>query len=201
MNNIRALLIVSMLIALSHGALFAAPDTDPDTREVHITLHDRSELDWVYISIDGENRGVARKGQALVLRLRVGSSFSILASRLVDGKMYMRERIQFIERGVGRQWVVLSPELQNSDRVEPRGYVHITLSEDAEISWGNITINNVSYGMLRRGETRRFWLKADMEHRIRLERKSNEQNYTIEKTVMLKEGQTQALSLSPRQSR
>jgi hypothetical protein len=204
MNKIRSLLIMSMLTALAAlllpcGLLFSAPDFD--TREVNIALHDRSELDWVNISIDGENRGIARKGEALVVRLRVGASFSIFASRLVDGKMYTRERIQLIERGQDRQWVVLLPELQNSDRVEPRGYAHITLSADAEVPWANITINNVSYGMLRRGETHRFWLKSDMEHSIRLEHRSKGLTYIIEKTIEIREGQIVSLSISPQQSR
>jgi len=200
MGKIRSLSIISVLIALALpcASLFSAPGSD--IREVHIALHDRSDLDWVNISIDGENKGVARKGEPLALRLRVGSSYSILASRLVDGKMYMRERIQFIENGKDRQWVVLLPELQNSDRVEPRGYVHITLPANAGVAWANITINNVSYGMLRRGETRRFWLRSDMEHRIRLERKAKE-TYVAEKTIEIREGQTVSLSLNPQQSR
>jgi len=206
MNKIRSLPIMSVLIALTALAallpcapLFSAPGSD--IREVNIGLHDRSELDWVNISIDGENRGVARKGEALVLRLRVGASYSIFASRQIDGKVYTRERIQFIERGQDRQWVVLLPELQDSDRVEPRGYAHITLPVDAEVPWANVTINGVPYGMLRRGETRRFWLKSNMEHNIRMEHRSKELTYIIEKTITISEGQIVSLSINPQQSR
>jgi hypothetical protein len=193
--------IFCAMLVLASGVLLGADDEQNSRskeKQVHVVLHDRSEIDWANLSIDGENKGVVQKGEPLVVSLREGSTYLFRVSRSVGGKHYLRERFQLIEKGPEKQWVVLSPELQNSDGNEARGYINITLSPDSSIAWANLLINNASYGVLQRKETRRFWLRAGMTHHIRLERTWKGRAYFAEHSMNVKEGQTVGLSLVPK---
>ena len=198
--NMRLVSVIGALWLLAGSlAAFNSDETDDYSgpRMVHVVLHDSSDVDWARLSVDGDDRGVVRKGQPLVLHLQGGASYLFRVQRAWNGRTYVRERLLRVEPGAGTQWVVLTPERQESDRSQARGYVNIMLPPGARVAWANLLINQTAYGMLRRGETRRFWLKAGMAHTVKLERVWNGKTYVAEQEVTVGDGQTRLLALSP----
>lgn len=187
----KRILMIMLACAVS-GAVFSfdADDEADGLRRVHVTMHDAADVDWADLSVDGVQRGVVRKDRPLVLKLRGGASYLFRIVRKWNGRLYVREKLQRIEPGSGTQWVVMSPEIQDRARTEPRGYINISFPQTAPVAWANLVVNDVAYGVIRRGETRRFWLKAGLAHKIRLERVWNAKNWLFTHEVTVDDGQT-----------
>lgn len=187
----KRILITMMVFVFVGGAVSAFNEDDAGgSRQVHVVLHDASDVDWADLSVDGMTRGVVRKGRPLVLMMQGGASYLFRVARTWNGRMYVREKLQRIEPGSGIQWVVMMPEIQDRDRTESRGHINITFPQTAPVAWANLSVNDVAYGIIRRGETRRFWLKAGMNHRIRLEREWNAKTWLFDHEVQVEDGQT-----------
>ena len=191
MNTTRSLFVAVVCI----GVLFVvgAGAASEGVRQVHIALHDRADIDWVHLSIEGETVGIVRKNQPLVLTLRTGASYLFRVWRSADGQFFQRERLQLIEAGRDPQWVILNPERQNPDSNEVRGFLNISFTAAPAVDWANITINGISYGMIQRNETRRFWLRAGVTHRVRLERSIDGRVWFTEQSIEVREGEVAEL--------
>ncbi|HOG65611.1 MAG TPA: hypothetical protein PLD82_09280 [Spirochaetota bacterium] len=187
----KRILTGMLAVFMACGVVYGFNDDDVGgERRVHIILHDSSDVEWADLLVDGQSRGVVRKGSPLILTMQGGSSYLFRVTRTWNGRVYVREKLQRIEPGAGAQWIVLMPEIQDRDGAESRGHINITLPQASPVAWVNLAINDVAYGVMRRGETRRFWLKAGMTHKIRLEREWKNKTWVFEHEVQVEDGQT-----------
>lgn len=196
---LKRILVAVVACTLASGIIYAFDDDGGGgSRRVHVILHDSSDIEWADLLVDGASVGVVRKGRPLVLSLQSGASYLFRATRVWNGRVYMREKLQRIESGNGSQWIVLQPEIQDRDRTESRGHINVSLPASSPVAWANLAINDIAYGVMRRGETRRFWLKAGMVHKVRLEREWNGKTWIADHEIQVKDGQTVRLEMQMR---